>query len=130
MAKPTLVFVPGIWEGPSVFDVVTNLLRGHGYNTLYALVSTGHKSPGNPTLLDDVQHIHNVIKPLVEEDKDVIGVGHSAGGPLGAVATKGLSLNERNEAGKVGGVKKFVSLTAGLVPAEWRHPDVLDFYNI
>ena len=131
MAKPTLVFVPGIWEGTSVFDVVAKSLRGHGYNTVYApLASTGHKSPGNPTLLDDVQHIRNVIKPLVEEDKDVIVVGHSAGGPLGAAATKGLSFKERNEAGKAGGVKKFVFLTAGLVPAGWRHPEVLDFYDI
>jgi pimeloyl-ACP methyl ester carboxylesterase len=131
MAKPTLVLVPGIWEGTSVFDVVANSLRAHGYNTVYApLASTGHASPGNPTLLDDVQHIRNVIKPLVEEDKEVIVVGHSAGGPLGAAATKDLTLKERTEAGKSGGVKKFVFLSAGLVPAGWRHPEVLDFYDI
>ena len=131
MAKPTLVLVPGIWEGTSVFDVVASSLRAHGYDTVYApLASTGHASPGNPTLLDDVQHIRNVIKPLVEEDKEVIVVGHSAGGPLGAAATKDLSLKERTEAGKGGGVKKFVFLSAGLVPAGWRHPDVLDFYDI
>jgi pimeloyl-ACP methyl ester carboxylesterase len=131
MAKPTLVFVPGIWEGTSVFEAVASSLREHGYSTVYApLASTGHASPGNPTLLDDVQHIRNVIMPLVENEKNVIVVGHSAGGPLGAAATKGLSVNERTEAGKVGGVQKFVFLTAGLVPAGWRHPDVLDFYDI
>jgi len=131
MAKPTLVFVPGIWEGPSIFDIVRDSLRAYGYNSVYApLASTGKASPGNPTLLDDVQHIRNVIKPLVEEDKEVVVVGHSAGGPLGAAATKGLSVKERTEAGQAGGVKKFVFMTAGLVPAGWRHPDVLDVYDI
>jgi pimeloyl-ACP methyl ester carboxylesterase len=77
-----------------------------------------------------VQHIRNVIKPLVEEDKEVIVVGHSAGGALGAAATKDLSLKERTEAGKGGGVKRFVFLSAGLAPAGWRHPDILDFYDI
>lgn len=132
MSKPTIVFVPGIWEGTSVFDTVASSLRGYGYNTVYApLASTGRASPGNPTLLDDVQHIRDVLTPLVEkEEKEVILVGHSAGGPLGAAATKDLTVNERKGKEKTGGVKKFVFLSAGLVPAGWRHPEVLDFYDI
>jgi pimeloyl-ACP methyl ester carboxylesterase len=106
-------------------------LRVHGYPTTYApLVSTGCVSPGNPTLKDNVQNIRDVLEPLVKEEKDVIVIGHSAGGPLGASATKGLSLKERKKTEKTGGVNKFVFLTAGSVPPGWRHPEVLDFYDI
>lgn len=131
MTQQTLVFVPGLWEGTAPFDAVTKSLQTYGYPTVYApLVSTGCASPGNPTLLDDVAHIRSVIKSLVEESKEVILVGHSAGGSLGAAAIKGLSVKERSEAGKKGGVTKLVFLSAMLVPAGFRHPDVLEFFDI
>ena len=131
MAKPTIVFVPGIWEGPSVFDGVSKTLQSYGYSTAYApLASTGHASPGNPTLLDDVQHIRSAIEPIVEEGKEIILVGHSAGGFLGSAAVKDLGLKKRAEDGKTGGVAKLMYLAAGLAPEGWRHPDVLPFFDI
>lgn len=131
MAKPTLIFVPGIWEGPFVFDDVSKRLQSYGYSTAYApLLSTGHASPGNPTLLDDVQHIRGVIEPLVEEGREIVLVCHSAGGVLGAAAVKDLSLKNRGEDGKKGGISKLVFLSAGLAPVGWRHPDVLPFYDV
>ena len=131
MAKPALVFVPGFWEGPSVFDDVSEKLQAHGYSTAYApLASTGHASPGNPTTLDDVQHIRGVIEPLVEEGKELVLVCHSAGGFLGSAAMKDLSLKTRAEDGKKGGVVKLVFLTAGLGPEGFIHPDFLPFYDI
>lgn len=131
MAKPTIVFVPGIWEGPSVFDGVSKTLQSYGYSTAYApLASTGHASPGNPTLLDDVQHIRSAIEPIVEEGKEIILVGHSAGGFLGSAAVKDLGLKKRAEDEKTGGVAKLIYLAAGLAPEGWRHPDVLPFFDI
>lgn len=42
------------------------------------LPSLRFPSPGNPTLFDDVRYIRNVLMPLVEEENDVVVVGHSA----------------------------------------------------
>lgn len=123
MAKPVLVFVPGFWEGVSVFDFIRNELENaHGYNTVaISLASTGTASPGNPGLKDDVRGIRSAIEPLVQDGKELLLVLHSAGGFLGAEAIKGLSVKERAEEGKNGGVKMIVFLAAGVWHEGFRH---------
>lgn len=118
MAKPVVVFVPGFWEGVSVFDSVkTDLETEHGYSTLAVpLTSTGTASPGNPSLKDDVGGIRSAIEPLVHDGKELLLVLHSAGGFLGAEAIRGLSVKEQLREGNQGGVKMIVFLSAGI----WR----------
>jgi len=106
---------------------VSKTLQSHGYSTVYAsLASTGHASPGNPTLLDNIQHICRVIQSLVEEGKEVVLVGYSAGGGLGAAAIKDLSLKKMREDKKKGGVMKLVFLTSGIAS---EGGDILIFYR-
>ena len=91
MVKLVVVMVPGFWEGVSVFDSVsTSLEAEYGYSTLEVpLTSTGTASPGNPSLQDDVRGIHSAIESLVQDEKELLLVLHSAGGFWGRKLSKG-----------------------------------------
>src|SRR5277367_2723445 len=119
MAKPTIVFVPGLWEGPTVFASLANTLESplHNYPTLsITLPNTGKVSPDNGTLQGDVRGIRKQMEPLIEAEKEIILVMHSAGGFLGSNAIEGWSLEGRKKEGKRGGVRKLVFLAAGILP--------------
>jgi hypothetical protein len=73
MGEPTIVFVPGFWEGPTVFSPLATALKAppHSYPTIsVTLPSMGKVSPGNGTLQGDVQSIRRQIEPLVESERD------------------------------------------------------------
>jgi pimeloyl-ACP methyl ester carboxylesterase len=122
-SKPTIVFVPGIWEGPTVFTPLSTTLQTLGYPTETAtLPSTGTSSPGNPSMRDDEQAIRYIVKRLViDEEKTVILVCHSAGGFLGSGAIEGLSAKNLKRKGGKGGVGKIVFLAAGLAAEGYVH---------
>lgn len=130
MALPHILLVPGFWEGTSIYDAVITSLQAHGYTAqAIPLSSTGHASPNNPSMKDDVACIRSVIAPLVEqEEKDVLLVLHSAGAFLGSMAIERLSVKERKEQGKKGGVKKIVFL-AGAVWEEGFQHGPLPFFD-
>ncbi|TVY48645.1 hypothetical protein LOCC1_G003961 [Lachnellula occidentalis] len=120
---PTILFVPGYWEGPATFEHVISLLVSQGYPTeITELVSTGTTSPGNPSMLDDIAAIRLEVQKLVqEEEKDVILVVHSIAGMLGPSAIEGLGSKVRSDAGLKGGVRKIVFLAAAAAPEGFTH---------
>jgi pimeloyl-ACP methyl ester carboxylesterase len=121
--KPTIVFVPGLWEGPTVFTSISTTLQALGYPTVTAtLPSTGTSSPGNPSMRDDEQAIRYIVKHLVvDEEKTVVLVCHSAGGFLGSGAIEGLNAKNLRGKGGKGGVAKIVFLAAGVVAEGFVH---------
>jgi pimeloyl-ACP methyl ester carboxylesterase len=118
MPKPTIVIVPGFWEGTLPFTDLTKLLQSHAYSVMFApLLSTGQCSPNNPTMHDDIAGIRGVLAPLIEQEKkSVLLVCHSAGGFLGSAAIEGLIQSHRVEKGLEGGVIGLVLLAAGIAP--------------
>ncbi|TVY51858.1 hypothetical protein LCER1_G008672 [Lachnellula cervina] len=120
---PTILFVPGLWEGPTPFERVISLLKSQGYPAeITELVSTGTTSPGNPSMLDDIAAIRLAVQKLVEEEeKDVILVVHSVAGMLGPCAIEGLGSKARSDAGLKGGVRKMVFLAAAVTPEGFTH---------
>lgn len=115
MSSPTILFVPGFWEGPAPFAQVSSLLRGSGFPTeIAALPSTGKLSPGSPSMLDDIAAIRSAVTKLVESGKEVVMVMHSGGGFVGSNAIEGLGIKARGEAER--GVIKLVFLTAAVFP--------------
>ncbi|KAL8787998.1 MAG: hypothetical protein Q9213_001890 [Squamulea squamosa] len=116
MSCPHILLIPGFWEGTSVYNDVLSSLRAHNASAqTIPLSSTGHASPNNPSMKDDVASIRSVIAPLVEKDEaEVLLVLHSAGAFLGSMAIEGLSLKEREAIGKKGGVRKIVFLSGAI----------------
>lgn len=123
MAPPTILFVPGFWEGPAPFALVTALLQSAGYATQTAtLPSTGTSSPGNPSMKDDIAAVRSAIAGLVDtEGKTVVLVLHSAGGFVGSNAAEGLDVKARQGAGLKGGVCRIVFLTGAVFPEGYKH---------
>lgn len=71
---------------------------------------------------DDEQAIRYIVKRLViDEEKTVILVCHSAGGFLGSGAIEGLSAKNLKKKGAKGGVAKIVFLAAGLAAEGYVH---------
>ncbi|KAL8689910.1 MAG: hypothetical protein Q9218_004529 [Villophora microphyllina] len=128
MAKDTttIVFVPGLWVGPSVYSAIAHTFEAAPYNYTTRTVplrSTGTTSPGNPSMQDDVQGIHDALLGLFDspQPQHVLLVLHSAAGFLGASAMKGLSVRERDANGQKGGVTGIVFMSAGVFPEGFHH---------
>ncbi|GLA04160.1 hypothetical protein AnigIFM60653_004204 [Aspergillus niger] len=118
---PTILFVPGFWEGPKVFSPVCDLLQAAGFKTdVCTLPSTGTISPGNPTMADDITAVRGHLTRIVQRGEEVILVLHSAGGFLGSAAMEGLSKSAVGQ----GGVVKIVFLTAAVFPEGHEHEDM------
>ena len=119
---PTIVFVPGFWEGGAPFAKVISILQSQGYLTDIALLpSTGTTSPGNPSMSDDIAAIHAKIAEVVNNDQDILLVAHSAGGFLGSTAIQDLDTKTRQDKGLKGGVGMIVFIAAGILPAGVEH---------
>jgi pimeloyl-ACP methyl ester carboxylesterase len=125
MTAPTLVLVPGLWEGPTVYDSLREILAKAAPPIPDChpapLRSTGTTTPGNPTMLDDIQGIREVVEPLVQAGKRVVVVAHSAGGFLGSAAVEGLEVGGKDTKGSGGGVEKMFFIAAGIAPAGTQH---------
>lgn len=117
---PTILFVPGFWEGPTVFGAVTSLLATDGFKTETAVLpSTGTTSPGNPGMKDDIAAVRKHLQGLISQGEDVVLVLHSAGGFLGSEAMEGLSKKMRD--GEKGGVIGIVFLSGAVFPEGYEH---------
>ncbi|KAJ5113306.1 hypothetical protein N7456_001840 [Penicillium angulare] len=111
-SKPTILFVPGAWHLPEVFDEARASLTARGFpSAAVALPSIGAEPP-TQGLADDTIAVHNEAERLCDEGKEVVVVAHSYGGLVGAGAVKGLSYAERQNAGKSGGVIMLVYIAA------------------
>lgn len=125
---PTILFVPGFWEGPTVYNTVASLLNTEGFKTETAILpSTGTTSPGNPGMKDDIAAIRRHLSNLVvSRGEDVVLVLHSAGGFLGSEAMSGLSKKKRvsegqTQTGPGGGVVGIVFLSGAVFPEGFEH---------
>lgn len=119
---PTILFVPGLWEGPTVFSTVSSLLAADGFKTdIAVLPSTGTTSPGNPGMKDDIAAIRTQLEQLVLQGDDVVLVLHSAGGFLGSEAMQGLSKKDPEKVRGKGGVVGIVFLSGAVFPEGHEH---------
>lgn len=122
MQKATIVMVPGLWEGPTVFDNIARTLSTKGYAVhVLSLPSTGTKGPDSPSMDDDIASIRGAIEPLVNAGRTIVLVLHSAGGFLGSAAIEGLTAKAREAKGESGGVARLALITAGLLEENANH---------
>ena len=124
MSRPTLVFLPGFWEGPAAFSKVLNIIMSkYSYLTdVIPLSSTGTSTADGKDFTSDVVAIRDAISKLANEGQEIIFTMHSAGAYVGSQALKDLSLAHRKQRGEAGGVAKLVYLTGALLPEGMDHP--------
>ena len=123
--SPTILFVPGFWEGAAPFADVSARLQSKGFQTEVALLpSTGTTSPGNPSMQDDIAAIRQKVSGLVDAGHEIIMVLHSGGSFLGSNAIEGLTTQ-----GSRIGVSRMVFLAGAVFPEGFEHSP-LPFYDI
>lgn len=93
------------------------LLQEAGYPTVHVpLPTVGGTELPLAGLSDDVDAVRKVLVPIVEEGKDVVVIGHSAGGISMSGAVEGYDAGSRKAAGKTGGVIRCIFMTAFVLP--------------
>lgn len=117
MSKPTIIIVPGAWQLPPAFDNIVKLLNEAGYPTVHVpLPTVGGTELPLAGQSDDVDAVRKVLVPVVEEGKEVVVIGHSAGGISMSGAVEGYDAGSRKAAGKTGGVVRCIFMTAFVLP--------------
>ncbi|KAJ5380044.1 uncharacterized protein N7496_002472 [Penicillium cataractarum] len=111
-SKPTILFIPGAWHLPDVFDDARAALTARGFPSAAVALPAIGAEPPNKGLADDTIAVNKEIERLSNEGKQVVVVAHSYGGMVGAGAVKGLGYAERQNAGKTGGVIMLVYMAA------------------
>ncbi|KAJ5740334.1 hypothetical protein N7493_000206 [Penicillium malachiteum] len=113
----TILLVPGAWITAAAYEPFTQALKAEGHDIRYA--SYPSLDPPSLSIQDcqaDTEAIAAVLRPLVEEGRDVLLVLHSYAGMPGAAAAVGLSRSQRAKEGKCGGVFGLVFIGAFVVP--------------
>jgi pimeloyl-ACP methyl ester carboxylesterase len=117
--KPTLVFVPGSFSQPTMFDRVKQVLQAAPYSVPASnmvdspLLSANLERPEGPaTLYDDAAAIRLLVQKLADDGKDVVLVISSYGGMPSTEAVPGLSKSSRSALGQPGGVVSMCFLAA------------------
>ncbi|RDL38797.1 Uncharacterized protein BP5553_03137 [Venustampulla echinocandica] len=115
---PTIVFVPGAWHEPTIFNDVRAELGNLKFPTVaIANPSVGSTSQPLKNLTDDVSNLHSVIMELVNSGDMVVVVAHSYGGVVASGAAQDLAFAQRAAAGQKGGIIMMVYLAAFAIPA-------------
>ncbi|PYH90963.1 alpha/beta-hydrolase [Aspergillus ellipticus CBS 707.79] len=114
----TIVFIPGAWITPALYQPFLEALAKTGYNVHYADYPS--LDPMNPSTADcktDTEVLTKILHTLVEEEgQDVLLMMHSYAGMPGAGAACGLAKSERTQQNKPGGIVGLIFIAAFLVP--------------
>ncbi|KIO24296.1 hypothetical protein M407DRAFT_77131 [Tulasnella calospora MUT 4182] len=102
--KPSIIFVPGGWHEPHVFDPVISILQSKGYKTLAVSLPSIGTSPPVDDLQPDVSAIREAIVSCTDAGSEVVVFAHSYGGFPSSEAIKGLTKSDLQSQGKSGGV--------------------------
>ena len=105
-SNPTIVLVHGGMHDDYYLAPLLASLNARFYPTVSGpLPTVSSPTPKSVELSTDVDHIRSIlIKPLLNEGKDVVIAMHSYGSIVGGSAVQGLSTTGRAREGKKGGV--------------------------
>lgn len=140
MSALTVALVPGAFHVEWAMDLLAAQLQRRGYNTCTWGLKTVNKP--NVSLEEDSTLLaEGLLKPLMDQGKDVVLYLHSYAGFPGSAAIAGFSKAERNAKGLQGGIIGLIFQSA-FVPkagytllqmiggnyAPWQDPDVSLLY--
>ncbi|KAI2633164.1 hypothetical protein GGS26DRAFT_555509 [Hypomontagnella submonticulosa] len=113
--KPAILFVSGAWHTPAHYAPFTAKLEAQGYEVFVPQLPTCGGKAGT-TWKDDVPFLHSIVEPHMDLGKEFIVVCHSYGGIPGCTATKGYTVEERQQAEKKGGFRSILFVAAFAMP--------------
>jgi pimeloyl-ACP methyl ester carboxylesterase len=115
--KPTMVFVPGSWLSPEIYEQTMASLTKDGYPTVGCPLASVGADPAHTNFDGDVKGIRECLSRLIEdEQKEVIIVCHSYSGIPSSEASAGLAKSLREPKGLKGGLIRIVYIMAYAVP--------------
>ncbi|KAK1974433.1 Alpha/beta hydrolase fold-1 [Colletotrichum cereale] len=115
---PTVLFTPGAWHKPWVFDRVRDDLAGRGYPTAAVALPSVGSADVNAGLDQDTEAVRAELQGLIDAGRNVVVVAHSYGGVPVANAVKGLNYRDRVAQQKTGGVLMVIYMAAYAIPAD------------
>jgi pimeloyl-ACP methyl ester carboxylesterase len=111
-SQSTVLFVPGAWHLPDIYDKVITILSAKGFSSRKINLASVGRSPPVSSIEPDVEIIRDTALSEMRRGHDVIVVCHSYGGLPTNQALKGLE-NPRNAGG--GRVSAIVYIAAFLI---------------
>jgi pimeloyl-ACP methyl ester carboxylesterase len=112
--SPTFVIVPGAWQTPWHYHLLTSSLQNLGYRATCLSNPSNHKEgPWPETWRDDVANVASAIRSEADAGNEVVLIMHSYGGAPGSEACKDLLVGDVLTGG---GVKKIVYISAVAFP--------------
>lgn len=114
MSKPALIFAPGAWYPPTVFDSLIEKLDEYECQTV-AFPSI-QQATEVQDLEPDIAAVRSVVEKAADAGQDVFVVSHSWSGLPVNSALDGLAKYEREASGKKGGVVRIIFIAA-FIPA-------------
>lgn len=112
-SKPTIVVVPGAWCRPGLYGPLKFRLQQAGYKVhVVDLPSNGDPPSFASDWRPDIDLIASTVEACADQGETVVVVAHSAGGSSTTQAVQGLSLQDRQAAGKLGGISRLVYIAA------------------
>ncbi|KAK2053677.1 alpha/beta-hydrolase [Colletotrichum caudatum] len=115
---PTILFIPGAWHKPWVFDLVRDDLAGRGYPTAAVALPSVGSTDVNAGLGQDANAVRAELQGLAGAGREVVVVAHSYGGVPAANAVEGLNYKDRVAQKKTGGVLMMIYMASYAIPAE------------
>ena len=116
--KPTIVLIPGSFSIAAMYYPLQERLRAAGYETyINALLSTARDAPQQPaTLEDDADAFTKIIRPIVDQGKNLVVLAHSYGGMVASQLASELGEERRRINGQRGGIVRLIYLAAIVLP--------------
>ncbi|KAJ5731206.1 uncharacterized protein N7483_005714 [Penicillium malachiteum] len=123
---PTVVLVHGAWHTPANYQTYVDALKKRGFQVHCPQLPTCTGiPPPTGSLVEDIACVKSLVTSLVDDGQRVLMILHSYGGAVGGSAVEGLSIPEREAAGKLGGVIHLLYLCAYMVPTGVSAGDII-----
>ncbi|KAI0521242.1 Alpha/beta hydrolase fold-1 [Xylaria bambusicola] len=120
MSKPYFLLATGSFAPAYFYDNLVEQVKARGYDMKVIHLATVGVGPGQgrdtppATMYDDAALIAKEVEALADEGREIILVAHSYGGMPATESTKGLSVQERQKAGKKGGIVRLAYKTVAV----------------
>ncbi|PLB47688.1 alpha/beta-hydrolase [Aspergillus steynii IBT 23096] len=110
--SPIVVIAPGAWNRGSAYDDFGDILKKRGIRSMAVDHVSNGAEPPNKGLTEDSNRFRELVCHLVDQGEKLVLLGHSYGGMVISAAATGLGFQERQKAGKPGGVICLVYVAA------------------